>query len=320
MDEDELVGRAVRRSAAVQPPAAARDAARTAVEAAWRESQASRTAEHSVRPRRRALAAGIALLVAGTAGFIAWQVSGPEPALARVANGSIGTYAGTIAAGGQFKTSGSLTASVAQGATLAVLPELSLRLSPGARAHWEGPRTLHLEAGRVLLAAGAAAPVDFAIATPYGTARHIGTQFIVAVDDSGMVIAVREGRARLSRNGQAVADVPAGQVLRRPLSGPDVRESLSDAPKYFSWLGRLPVGVAIEGRPLARFLDWYASETGLRLSYADDSTRAAAESTRLSGSVATLNADEALQALTASADLQASQQNGEIIIARTIAP
>ena len=104
----------------------------------------------------------------------------------------------------------------------------SLRIGANTRIRFVSVASAFLEDGRVYfdsrpgLAAGteAGASPDFLLETDRGTVRHVGTQYMVESDASGLVVSVREGEVEIE-GGTYEERVSSGQQVtlsgsRRP--------------------------------------------------------------------------------------------------------
>src|SRR5690606_33845959 len=106
----------------------------------------------------------------------------------------------------------------------------------------------------------------------------------------------------------------AGEALRIDAAG-TIERRVIEGDAAWAWVEKLPTPIAIEGQSLAGFLRWYAQETGRRIVFADDRTRARAAAAILHGSVDGLPPAEALAIVTASVDLRAViPKEGPVII------
>jgi ferric-dicitrate binding protein FerR (iron transport regulator) len=153
------------------------------------------------------------------------------------------------------------------------------------------------------------------IATPFGTVRHLGTQYEIRVARSDLQLTVREGRVELTALDGGVQTVRSGERLKLDAAGVLQRSSIApNAPDWY-WTSALAVPFSLDNRPLADFLDWVARELGRTLEYDSPQSESAARRTLMRGSVATLPPDAALTAVLATTQLRSHDDGRRILIA-----
>lgn len=206
------------------------------------------------------------------------------------------------------ETSASPDQALAPNATIRTAADgrLALRLAGGQSLRVGGKTVLVVaSAERVVLTSGAvyldsdpgsaAGPVT--IRTPLGVTRDIGTQFQVRLQDSALIVGVREGLVEISRSGRQQVSVPAGEFLELRATGNEQRHQIPGTDPRWDWVQEVTPEFHIEGATLAEFLAWYVRERGLRLLWHDKQSEQNAQDTRLRGSIEGLSLDEALQAV-----------------------
>jgi len=115
------------------------------------------------------------------------------------------------------------------------------------------------------------------ITTPLGSFSHLGTQFMVAVDDAHEVMAaVREGSIILrtqhvQQNFTASQDM--AQLIRISGSGAIETEQAERHGQLWAWVVASSPGRVIDGLSAHEVLGWIARELGLRLAYANKEVR-----------------------------------------------
>jgi len=97
-----------------------------------------------------------------------------------------------------------------------------------------------------------------------------------------------------------VGTLGAADELTIAASGDVTRTTVMPYGDSWAWTNDLGPGFPIEGRTFAEFLQWFGHETGRRVEFDAESTRLLAAGTRLSGSIAGMRPDAALQAVAAS--------------------
>jgi ferric-dicitrate binding protein FerR (iron transport regulator) len=183
----------------------------------------------------------------------------------------------------------------------------SVRLDTGTRLRIVDARAIALERGaiyvdsRTLEGDGPTGPIE--IRTPLGTIRDTGTQFEVRWLPAALRVRVREGRIAFDTS-HMVVDVAAGQEVesRQDLANaPDalVRRVVPAVGAALDWIDGITPMPDIYGRSLQSFLGWMARERGLRLAFATPETAAAARRIVLTGSIAGMTPDQALDSVLA---------------------
>ncbi|HNS27213.1 MAG TPA: FecR family protein [Steroidobacteraceae bacterium] len=291
------------------PDPAARARAFEAAQAEWRRSRA--------RPLRGApvrlagWAAAVAVLAIGVALWVQ-PYAAPVAHLDRV-YGSVSADADPLEVGARLRRGAAVETAQESGALLRYSPDLTVRLDAGTRVAMVDRATLRLDAGRVYIAVAPGTAGAFVVRTALGDVRHVGTRYAVSARDGELEVAVREGEVRIDLGARAER-ATAGEALRIDPEGAILRAVLSADDARWAWIDSLPSPVAIEGRTLVEFLQWYAVETGRRVDYADDATRARAQATILHGSVDGLAPAQALAIVASSADVEAILRDGQLVI------
>jgi ferric-dicitrate binding protein FerR (iron transport regulator) len=118
------------------------------------------------------------------------------------------------------------------------------------------------------------------IATPFGSVRHVGTQFEASVGDVGLRIRVREGRVMfIDSSRELVADAGEQVEIARG-SDPERTRIAADDPMW-QWTEDLAMLEAADVYRLPDVLTWIARETGRELRFADEATQTRAQSVTL---------------------------------------
>lgn len=293
------------------PDPAARARAFEAVQAEWRRAQ-SQVASPRPATRARWLAVA-AVAVMALAGALWLQPFAPQIASLDRAYGSVTAAGDPLAVGTRLRRGATLVTAAGSGALLRYSPDLTLRLDAGTRVTLADAGSLRLEGGRVYVAITPGAAVSYVVHTAAGDVRHVGTRYVVSTRGTGLDVAVREGVVRVEV-GARIERAVAGEALRVDAGG-TVERSVLSGDAQWAWVESLPTPIVIEGKPLADFLQWFAAETGRRVIYADESTRARAAAAILHGSVDGLPPAQALAIVTASVDLDAVvPKEGPILI------
>jgi ferric-dicitrate binding protein FerR (iron transport regulator) len=292
----------------IEPPLDATADVRAAVAAEWRATVAARQAPsvRQHRPRQRtwlALAASVAAVAIAVGIALPRLQSAGEPvaSVARV-DGSVefrhgqGSWqplaSGTsIVAGDDIRTT--------PGARLALrrADGLEVRLDHATQLAFESIDRASLAQGSVYVDAGATARGDsFALTTPYGDVRHLGTQYLASLAPGALQVAVREGSVAVDR-GHAPVVARAGEALAVRSDGSVERSQIDVHGEAWRWAAGIAPEFAIEGRSLDEFLAWVGRETGRQVVYTSAEAAREAEQTVLRGSIGGLAPEAAVAAV-----------------------
>jgi hypothetical protein len=121
---------------------------------------------------------------------------------------------------------------------------------------------------------------------------------------------VREGRVAFD-TASTVITVDAGYEAERTIATPGLEPTAAAivpreiplAALNFDWVRSVTPMLEIDGRSLQTFLEWIARERGLRLHFATPREAAAAPGIRLTGSVAGMTLDQALDSVLATCQM-----------------
>lgn len=189
-------------------------------------------------------------------------------------------------------------------AALQLANGMELRLDARTRIAFEDTTHARLAQGAVYVDSGlpsAAPSPPFELDTPAGRVAHVGTQYEARIQDGSVRVGVREGRVRLSR-GSADLVGDAGESLT--IRGDEViRAPLARTAAEWGWTADVAPPFSIEGRSVEEFLVWAARQTGRTLVYESSDAAQQAHSVTLSGTVAGLTPDEAVQAVLSTTSL-----------------
>ncbi len=304
-----------------------RAAAFERVHAEWRAATADVPATAAAAPRGRwrgALAAGLAAGVVAVA-LLTGRVATPPGAtvaLASVVQGVDVTSAGSpsrqLQAGASVHQSDTLKTGAQGGALLRVGPVLALRLAPESELRFDATDRVTLLRGQVYVDSGThtGPGTPLAVITQHGEVRHLGTRYLVRAAADRLDVAVRDGRVLLaSLTGDLRAEATAGERLQLAAGARAIeRGALSPDDAAYAWLSRIPTPLDIEGKTLGEFVAWYEAETGRRVELGSADSVGAVRSIRLSGSVAGMTPDEALDTVAAVSDVAVERAAGRVRI------
>jgi ferric-dicitrate binding protein FerR (iron transport regulator) len=202
------------------------------------------------------------------------------------------------AAGAELKSRAALTTGAGDRVALQMRGGAVVRVDSGTRLRLISPSSIDLDSGAVYVDSGpsgkAAPPME--IRTRLGIVRDVGTQFQVRVGQGGIQVSVRQGIARLEREG-ASHDATAGIELSLRDDGALTSRTIPSTGGEWDWILHLSPSFPLEGSPLAEYLAWVGRETGLRIEFQDPSVEEEAPRVILHGSVEGLRPEETLAAV-----------------------
>lgn len=170
----------------------------------------------------------------------------------------------------------------------------SLRLDHSTRLVAHTANHLALEAGAVYIDTVGPGLEPVLVATAFGDAQDIGTQFQVRLAPGLLVVGVREGRVEVSRAQQSLPVVDSGTFLELSAAGNGNRRAVSGDDPDWRWVETVAPEFEINGATLTEFLLWYTRERGIELRWADNASKSAADRATLIGSIKGLTLDQAL--------------------------
>lgn len=161
------------------------------------------------------------------------------------------------------------------------------------------------------------------VETPLGSVSHVGTQFMVSVDDQSLSSAVREGalvlRTPWARRDLSARPGEAAIVYVTRTRKLDVSfEPLLDA--RWRWISAATSGLGVDGRSTADVLEWAARETGMHVVFADAATSDHARTAILHGNAVVRSLDDVLAVVGSSTQLAARPRDDgviEVVLARS---
>ncbi len=195
---------------------------------------------------------------------------------------------------------------------------VSVRLDRDTTIELADAQTLVVHAGAVYVDAPPqpqSAP-RLQIDTPVGSVYHIGTQYEVRLIGPSVRIRVREGEVELAARPGAspVKRGEAGEQLTVSADGQLKRAVMPTYGAEWDWVHATAPAFDIDGRQLSEFLAWAARELGCEMIFATPESEAEAARVTLSGSVAGLSPDEALDAVLSTTQLRSSRRDGQLLI------
>jgi len=321
-DDAEVVARLLR-LAGPRPavPADRQERLRTEVRNHWISSvKRSQRLRWAVWTSASVAAASLLIVIAAMRG---WRVldflplSGTTVATVLQVEGFQGVPAsGVPAAGADLKSRAALTTGAGDRIALRMRGGATVRVDHSTHLRLVSPSTIDLESGAVYVDSGpgdGASPLE--IRTRLGIVRDVGTQFQVRVDQGGIQVSVREGVARLERDGVS-HDATAGIELSLGNDGAVTSRTIPSTGATWDWILGLASTFQLEGQPLGDYLAWVGRETGLRIEYQDASLEAEARPVILHGSIDGRRPEESLAAVLPTCGMAHAIEGGSLIIQR----
>jgi ferric-dicitrate binding protein FerR (iron transport regulator) len=189
-------------------------------------------------------------------------------------------------------------------AVLALAGGASLRFAGDTEAMLDGPRRLFVQRGTIYVDSGEPPGADHVeVVTPAGTARDVGTQFELRVENAQLRLRVREGSVQLDRGGRSVIGSAGEQIVIDDFGGVTRTAIAADA-RDWAWAEALAPVPEIDGRPASQLIGWVARETGRRLRYESPAVEQRAATVILHGNIRHLPPLAALEAMLATTDLE----------------
>ena len=181
----------------------------------------------------------------------------------------------------------------------------SIRLRENTELVVIADNQLSLDQGSVYIDSDSADPNLFvAVDTPFGSARDIGTQFMVTVLPSGVQVAVREGQVALTQ-AATTHSVDLGEQVSLDQSGTLNRSAIDAHGATWDWVTDLTPVYETSGRTLDEFLIWICRENGWTLRYTSKVIELNAQTEELQGvsiRPRDMTAEQALEAVFTGAD------------------
>ena len=271
------------------PPAETERAVRDAVRAEWQSATTRR------RSRRRILqfAAAASVLLAVFAAVNIIRDTGVTP----IEVAAIGKSHGTIYLLGERSELTEMPAveTVLAGQTIVTGEGAgiglawhgggSLRIDARTTVEFLSADSIYLRDGRVYFDSRSDGDVSHLVVdTAHGDVRHVGTQFMAAVDTLTLVVAVREGAVTVSRR-SGEDQATAGQRLEFVGDAGPSFSNISATAAQWAWVEATAPTLDFSGRSTYEFLAWVGRETGYQLLFESAEAEQLARDGRLVGAI-----------------------------------
>lgn len=294
-----------------------------AARARWQELVERRRVR--ARWRRRAVALALAAGVAAGVG-LALRWARPMPPAAAVGrldaafggvrlDGSPDPAPGAeIVPGAVLETAGGGTIPAGR-AALRLATGTVVRLDAGSRVRFASARRLELERGALYADTGdESVGRELEVATPLGTARDVGTRFMVRLSETaGLRVGVRDGRVALERPGGTLVAAAGREIVVRA-DGAAEERVLAGWDAAWQWVVQAAAPFAVDGRTLGELLDVAARETGWTIRFEPLSLETSARAIVLHGTTGNLPLDRAVLAVLPGAGLDGRLEDGVLTI------
>ena len=189
----------------------------------------------------------------------------------------------------------------------------SLRIDTGSKVSLRSPVHVALDSGAVYIdTAHASRTESMQVSTPLGSARDIGTQFIVRLVTGSLVVGVRQGQVEVTRAENQTHIIDKGYTVELAESGSMRKRPLRSEDPDWAWIETLATGFDIEKVSLEQYLQWYAGERGLQLQWTDKVSQSNARAATLSGSLEGTSLDEGLEIVKRVAPFEHRISDGEL--------
>ncbi|MGV0035081.1 MAG: FecR domain-containing protein [Candidatus Azotimanducaceae bacterium WSBS_2022_MAG_OTU7] len=172
---------------------------------------------------------------------------------------------------------------------------MNVRAQPGTRLQLASSHEITLNNGSIYLDSyNTQQPEPFTVTTTFGTARDIGTQFMVSLNDAdSWSVQVRDGQVNVADDDQSMSLRP-GDAITISAENDVSESSVSAHDASWQWSETARPTYNIEGRYLNDYLLWVSRETGRALRFRSESAKQSAASTRVHGTIDGLSARESL--------------------------
>jgi ferric-dicitrate binding protein FerR (iron transport regulator) len=190
----------------------------------------------------------------------------------------------------------------------------SVRLAGATLVRLDADNRLTLERGTIYVDANPAlATRPTRVETPFGTIRHVGTQFQVRVLPESLSVRVREGEVVVERP-DAMLTSFAGEGLLVARDGQVQRTTVPKSGAEWAWVATIAAPFTLEGASVPACLDWASREQGWRWEYADAAAKRKAERAVLHGSIDGMAPADVLLAALPAAGLTSEHDGDRLIV------
>ncbi len=155
--------------------------------------------------------------------------------------------------------------------------------------------------------------VPFVVVTDHGRAVDIGTQFIVSANPDAWSVQVREGQVNVS-DGQTRLQLVPGDLVTISANDQIERSTVPAHDESWRWAEAVRPHYNLEGQKLSDYLSWVSRETGKTLRYTSLGVEESAAHIILRGSIDNLTAEESVQFVMRSTNLELIESAENVIM------
>ena len=277
-----------------EPPAQARAHAYTELQQEWSEMVRARKTGR----QRRWLSVAATIVFAVALGWVAMP-DRTQSWTTTVAAGEVRQH--DLQVTGQLQLTNDDELLAASDARLTLANGADLRMREHAQIRWHSPERFTLITGMVYV--DTADQADVVIDTPFGSIADIGTRFMVAVTADEVKVAVREGAAKLeSQQAEYTAAARPGRSALLTVDAVSVQQS--DEPSHhprWGWIHNVTPGY--QQSLVTDVLRSIGRDLGKQVEFASHGVEAAIAHHRVEGNLDGVTPRNALDLVTASANL-----------------
>lgn len=270
-------------------PAERLENARRRVGAHW-EQVVEEQRRSGVQVQFRYVAAAASIVVAVGASILLWRAVDVVPS---IATASIDRVLGEVMVANKAAGEGDVIGEDALIVTdsdsriaLRMAGGQSLRIDTSSQLLVHSSNHVSLQAGGIYIDTDTASnSMPIMVSTPFGVARDVGTQFQVRLAEYVLMVGVRHGVVEVAQEGQQSLSVNKDRFVELDMYGKKAERILSADDPSWDWIETVAPEFDIEGKSLHEYLTWYAQQRGVELVWADDASKARAETIELAGSI-----------------------------------
>jgi FecR protein len=190
-----------------------------------------------------------------------------------------------------------------------------LVVSANTRLSFPSANTVRLSSGRVYVQAKGLPPAHtLVVRTRLGSIEHLGTQFLVGLEEASLLVAVRDGRVAVHYLQDQALELKDGEAARVDPGGKLRRWDLEAFDGTWDWADKLSPPLVIDGQSLYAVLSQIAQRSGLTLRFATPEAEAHARSLVLHGAPIALQPRDALAAVLATTTFTNTTMGREIVV------
>ncbi len=174
----------------------------------------------------------------------------------------------------------------------ALSDQSQIRLNANTTLHLDSLMQINLLKGEIYHDADTQNALQLVIKTPFGKVEHIGTRYAVTVNDSALIVKVRNGLVKLASDA-ITTTLEKGELLELNHQGQFVEKSITAYDDNWSWTKQAMSLAKINHQSLAQFVSWYAHENGLEVQW--NNLQNKAKHIELTGDFAQLSDEQLLK-------------------------